>query len=280
MLDPESEQIREVYAQFGLAIYTAQCLERGLAMLLAASENPEYFTAWDYDDRLASNFDSTFGTLVRMFAETAGPSDQPLLAELEQALRNRNELVHGYFWNRSVEFVSRDGRAKMLEELATLVKFFDSLDIKASVRVDDLLQKGGVTEDIVQTHFEKLMSGTATAHDPRTLQKSVVISAVCEWRVGDTVKSGILFVSDVGNLVLGQKGLCYGPKEIPAEHLKPKPEFAKALPATVNPKPKKADDWNYVIPLAKGYDLRVRPAEANGKRVIRFGLRRQSSKEG
>jgi hypothetical protein len=33
--DPESDQIRDVYAYFGLAMYMAQNLERGLAMLLA-----------------------------------------------------------------------------------------------------------------------------------------------------------------------------------------------------------------------------------------------------
>ena len=88
MLDPESEQIREVYARFGLAVYSAQCLERELAMLLAASGTPEYFTAWDYDDRLAGNFDSTFGALVTMFAGMAGHfEDKPLLVELEKAVK-------------------------------------------------------------------------------------------------------------------------------------------------------------------------------------------------
>jgi hypothetical protein len=278
MLDPESEQIREVYAQFGLAIYSAQCLERELAMLLAASGTPEYFTAWDYDDRLAGNFDATFGALVKMFAEKAGPSDQPLLAELEKAVGDRNELVHGYFWNRSVEFASTDGRGQMLDELAALVKSFDTLDAKVSALVHDLMQKRGVTEHVVQAQFEKLMSGISAPHDPQKLQKLVVITAACEWKVGETVKCGILFVSDAGNLVLGERGLCLGPQEIPSEHLRPKAEFAKALPATVNPKPKKADRWNYVIPLAKGYDLRVRPAEVNGRRVIRFGLRGRITK--
>jgi hypothetical protein len=278
MLDPESEQIREVYAQFGLAIYSAQCLERELAMLLAASGTPEYFTAWDYDDRLAGNFDATFGGLVKGFAETAGPSEQPLVAELEKALGDRNELVHGYFWNRSVEFASTGGRTQMLEELAALVKSFDSLDAKVSALVNDLMQKRGVSEDIVQAQFEKMISGMSAPHDPKRLQKSVVISAACEWKVGETVKCGILFISDAGNLVLGEKGLCRGPQDIPPEHLKAKTEFDKALPAAVNPKPKKADHWTYVIPLAKGFDLRVRPAEMNGRRVIRFGLRRRTPK--
>src|SRR5207244_450052 len=69
MLDAESEQIREVYAMYGLAMYHVQCLERALAMVIATL-NPERLTAWDYDARLAENFESTFGQLAMRFAET------------------------------------------------------------------------------------------------------------------------------------------------------------------------------------------------------------------
>ena len=108
----------------------------------------------------------------------------------------------------------------MLEELDMLVKSFDSLDTTISALVSDLVQKQGVTEDVVQAHFEKLMSGIVTPHDPKKIQKSVVITAAVEWRVGETVKCGILFTSGVGNLVLGERGLCFGPQDVPAEHLK------------------------------------------------------------
>jgi hypothetical protein len=58
MSDSESWQIRKVYAFFGLAMYLAQCLERGLAMLLAVFGEAELMTVWDYDARLAESLGS------------------------------------------------------------------------------------------------------------------------------------------------------------------------------------------------------------------------------
>jgi hypothetical protein len=66
-LEAEAEQIREVYAYFGLAMYEVQNLERQLTMLLAILRKTEMSTAWDYDARLADGFQSTFGKLVTEF---------------------------------------------------------------------------------------------------------------------------------------------------------------------------------------------------------------------
>lgn len=278
MLDPQSEQIREVYALFGLAIHNAQSLERELAMVVATTETSERFTAWDYDDLLAGNFDSTFGALVKEFSRVAAAKDQSLLSELEKAVEERNALVHRYFWNRAVQFNSMDGRAQMLEELTNVSAHFDSLDRKLSVRTRAFMQAKGVGQEELQRQFAKLMSGMESPHDPKRIRNAVVITGACEWRVADSVKCAIMFTSDAGNLVLGRTGLCLGPQRIPLEHMNPKPEFAKALPATVNPKPKQAAPWNYVLPLANGYELRVRPDEVNGRQVVRFGLRVKSPK--
>src|ERR1700677_85023 len=98
MLDPESEQIREVYAFFGLAMYLAQNLERALAMLLAVLGEAKPMTAWDYDARLAENFQSTFGALVTRFVELAGSDHVTLSTQLEKAVVDRNDLAHHYFW--------------------------------------------------------------------------------------------------------------------------------------------------------------------------------------
>jgi hypothetical protein len=119
-LDAESEQIREVYAQFGLAMYLAQGLERELAILLAIVGKGEMSTAWDYDARLAENFQSTFGALVARFGEVAGSDNQELYGQLQTAVDNRNDLAHHYFWDRAVQFSSTNGREKMIEELTTL----------------------------------------------------------------------------------------------------------------------------------------------------------------
>jgi hypothetical protein len=278
VLDPQSEQIREVYALYGLAMYQAQCLERQLAMLVAIWNPTVRFTAWDFDDRLAQNFESTFGILVTMFSEKSSTAEKPLLIKLENAVVKRNDLAHCYFWNRAVELNSTGGRGEMIQELNALINLFGSLDAEVTELTRNLMEEKGVAQDVVRKELEKLLSGVEAPYDPKRLRNPVQITAAYEWRIGEEVKCGIIFHSDAGNLLLGEKGLCFGPQQIPTEQLKPRAEFAKALPATVKPKPKKAGSWTYMIPLANSYELRVRPDELNGKPVVRFWLRRKASR--
>src|ERR1035438_7210436 len=271
MLDAESEQIREVYAMYGLAMYHVQCLERGLAMVIATL-NLERLTAWDYDARLAENFELTFGQLAMRFAETAGDKHRELVVKLESAVDDRNKLTHHYFWDRAVAFSSVEGRNEMLRELASIGDRFVTVDEELSE-----LTAGVVSEEVVQTHLEKLLSGAAAPHDPRRVENAVVLVAAYEWRVGDSgdVKCKLVLASEDGKyLILGEKGLCFGPQTIPAGELFVKANFTGALPARVNPRPRKAGGWNYAIPLANGYELRVRPDEVGGAAVCRFGLHR------
>ncbi|HEX7423358.1 MAG TPA: hypothetical protein VF311_05665 [Terriglobales bacterium] len=271
MLDSESEQIREVYAMYGLAMYHAQCLERGLAMAIAVL-NSERLTAWDYDARLAESFESTFGLLVTRFAEMVGNNHQQLLVKLMGAVDDRNKLTHHYVWDRAVAFCSVEGRNEMLRELASIGDRFASLDEEVSEVTNPF-----ITEEVLQTHLEKLLSGAEVPHDPKRVQNPIVLVAAYEWRVGgsENFKSKLILASEEGKyLVLGERGLCFGPQTIPAEELFMKVDFAKALPAKVNPRPRKAKAWNFAIRLANGYELRVHPDELNGKPVCRFGLHR------
>jgi hypothetical protein len=271
MLDAESEQIRDVYAMYGLAMYHAQCLERGLAMAIAVL-NSERLTTWDYDARLAENFESTFGQLVVRLEKMTGDKHRQLVAALSSAVEDRNKLTHNYFWEKAVAFSSVEGRNEMLHELATIGDRFISLDGELSE-----LTAGFVNEEVMQTHLEKLLSGAESPHDPKRVQNPTTLVAAYEWRVDDTenVKRKLVLASEDGKyLLLGEKRLCFGPESIPAGELFVKGNFTNALPAKVNPRPRKAREWNYAIPLANGYELRVRLDEVNGVSVCRFGLHR------
>jgi hypothetical protein len=271
MLDAESEQIREVYAMYGLAMYHAQCLERGLAMAIAVL-NSERLTTWDYDARLAENFESTFGQLVVRLEEMAGDKHRQLVAKLSSAVEGRNKLTLNYFWEKAVAFSSVEGRNEMLRELSSIGDQFVSLDGELSE-----LTAGFVNEEVMQTYLEKLLSGAEAPHDPKRVPNPTVLVAAYEWRVGNTgdVKHKLVLASDKGKyLLLGEKGLCFGPESIPAGELFVKVNFTNALPAKVNPRSRKATEWNYAIPLANGYELRVRLDEANGVSACRFGLHR------
>lgn len=279
MLDPESEQMREVYAVFGLAMYQAQNLEVELAILLAVFDDSKLMTAWDYDARFAESFESTFGTLVTNFAKVSNVDQEELLKRLEKAVEARNDLAHHYFWDRAAQFCTNEGRAQMITELVTIGNDFESLDRELGELACGIAHRRGLTRQILEAHttaeMKELMSGAAKPYRPERVPNPIEIVAAYEWRTDDIIKSGLIMASKNGKyLLLGDRGLCYGPQTIPVNELVARPEFQRALPATVNPRPKKSAPWNYAIALANGYILRARPDEVNGRSVCRFGLRK------
>ena len=76
-IDNVSEQVKEVYAYFGLAMYKAQCVERQLAMILATryGPGPSKITRTEFDDLLESLFSNTMGWLIRDIGELAKLSE-------------------------------------------------------------------------------------------------------------------------------------------------------------------------------------------------------------
>ena len=70
-INPELEQIKEVYANFGLAMYQANCLERQLAIILAAEYRPGPIGTTDTENGnvLGKLFSMTMGELVRKINE-------------------------------------------------------------------------------------------------------------------------------------------------------------------------------------------------------------------
>jgi len=279
MLDPESEQIRELYALYGLAMNVAQNLERELAMLLAVFDSAGLMTAWDYDARLAENFDSTFGTLATRFQDLSKLQYEELNARLSKAVGDRNDLAHHYFWDRAVQFNSSNGRAQMIAELDAMRERFEALDEELTALARECAGRRGMSAEALKANkaacIAELLSGSKDKYDPKLAPNPVEIIAVYESRYDRGSKYPLVFASRDGRyLILGEKGLCYGPQNISLEELVVKEPFEKALPAEVNPRPKKSAPWNFAITLANGYILRVRQENVDGQARIRFGLRK------
>jgi hypothetical protein len=236
-------------------------------------------TAWDYDARLAENFQSTFGALVTKFAGLSESAHTQLLKQLEKAADDRNKLAHQYFWDRAAQFCSNEGRAQMIEELVSLGNGFESLDGKLDELACGIVQERGLTKEMLQIHtdaeMKELMSGASEPYRPQRVPNPIEIVSAYEWRADTTIKCALVLASSDGKyLLLGERGLCYGPQNISDKELVVKRDFVRALPAAVNPRPKKSAPWNYTITLANGYILRARPDAVNGKPLCRFGLQK------
>ena len=155
-LDPESEQIREVFARFGLAMYNAQGLERELVIILATKygPGPSRITKTQFDrifERLESK---TLGHLVDKIAPEISEDEQ---ARLKKALEMRNWLAHGYFWERAIEFPSESGRSSMIEELQEAADEFDALDKLFTARTLEWGEAFGITRELLEKELERLL---------------------------------------------------------------------------------------------------------------------------
>jgi hypothetical protein len=157
-LDLESDQIKEVYAYFGLAIYQAQCLERQLAILLSTEygPGPKKMTRDQYDELLQSFFVKTLGSLIKHLRQSVDISDD-LESILTEALKKRNWLAHHYFWEKAGQFMTEKGRIQMITELQGIADFFNSIDQQLSEITHKWADRHGITEELLQRHLEELV---------------------------------------------------------------------------------------------------------------------------
>jgi hypothetical protein len=262
-VSPENERIRDVFAHYGLAMYLAQNLERGLSMVLALSGETSHITAWDYDARLAENYQSTFGELVSKFLALPLAASSGLIQRLEQARDHRNDLAHQYFWDHAIEFASPEGQEAMLTRLRQLQSEFESLDDALTKIVDVHIKSRG--DDLESFHsfsemrLNAFLSGAEIPHTPERVPNPVEVVAAREWHSDQSKPGNLVLISKEGRyLVPGEKGISYGPQSPPAGTMEKELSFENAFPVKVNPRPKVTMPRNYGIPLANGYVLRAK----------------------
>ncbi len=127
-LDEDSdEDIKEIFTCFGLCMYYAQILEMALASFLtnAYGTPPPLRHVWGFDFDLQAHEKSTLGQLITYFREQ-DPSHQ-LLPPLNNALKDRNWIVHAFFKDNAVAFCKNDQRKKMKTVLNKITKEFNEL---------------------------------------------------------------------------------------------------------------------------------------------------------
>lgn len=161
--EPEDLGPKEVYAFFGLASYHSQVLERGLVHLAAflrihgakadLQRGSRGALPDSWDGLVAPLEKRTFGQLLRRH-EKRIPSD--LCALLEDALDQRNRLIHAFFWDHAENFMSEHGRTMMIEELREMARLFIRANREADVRLQSLMTDMGIDQADIQAEFDQL----------------------------------------------------------------------------------------------------------------------------
>ena len=158
-VDADPEQIKEVYAYFGLAMYHAQCLEQQLVLILATKygPGPTNMSNIDFEKLLDALSSRTFGELVKEIGRLASLSEDEE-GRLKNALFKRNQLVHRYFAERAIDFLSESGREMMVKELQEVSECFCSLNELFAQRMLEYAETLGITQELVDLELNRLLA--------------------------------------------------------------------------------------------------------------------------
>lgn len=162
-MDSESEEIREVYAYFGLALYTAQCLEHGIVNallyldLIPSQKSVPGEESWAVavDNFTSQKFEQTLGKIIYDLKKVTDVPPE-LNNRLFEALKQRNWLAHRYFRERAEDFLSSEGRTKMIKELDDLVNIFKVTDDLLSLTLEPVLKKYNITQESIMKLSEEM----------------------------------------------------------------------------------------------------------------------------
>jgi hypothetical protein len=158
--DPEDDlepDVKTTFAHFGLAYYQSSVLEHeivnilGLNRLVQAREEAEQLLSDPFDDK----FKDTMGRLIKQL-EILTHADPGLASDLVEALRLRNDLAHRFWRERSEDFCSDEGRARMIAYLIKVRKHFEGVDQRLTETLGTAsLQQAGLTAEHVESWYQE-----------------------------------------------------------------------------------------------------------------------------
>lgn len=171
----EGEHVKEAFAYFGLAAYSASVVETGLAHALLHIEfltevqtqflkngkagfNRAKYEA-DFDAFLEKQFSKTMGTLTKRIETVAG-FDDALKRRITEAVARRNFLTHHYWREMAEPFATRIGRSKMISELQADSDCFEKLDEDIQAALKPTRQKLGIKDEWLEAHVQAHLAKT------------------------------------------------------------------------------------------------------------------------
>jgi hypothetical protein len=272
-VEPTSDDIKEVYARFGLAYYLAEALHRGLCNLYCAFQIPPGgpVTRPRVEEHLRTAFETTLGQLLPKLQPMLPPS---LVPQLERAVQRRNYLAH-YFWYERIHLMtSLSGIEELVNELAGDADLFSQVDAEIEKLMEPLHARMGLSAELLSLALAETMGGKELEplNQQRKPKKEETIVAVFDapaaW--GRTL---LIFQTRDGalwQLCDGGLGWTHYAAVDPSWPLAKK--FTDLLPAKINPRPPVNAPWTFEIPFGSNATLSVHPGKAPGE--VLYKLRR------
>jgi hypothetical protein len=160
-LDREGWEHREVYAEFGVAIYFCQVVEVALVSYLAfltRAATGKEMPAEEVDDLFEVLFRKTLGTNIRAVKKLIGEQggDWNLANQMASVLTRRNELAHHWMRTRILRFGTSEGRLGMIAELQKAREDLELADKVLTEHMERMLTKAGMPADWAAKEYARL----------------------------------------------------------------------------------------------------------------------------
>ena len=231
-----SDDVKEIYAHFGLAYYHAEVLHRGLGNLYALSRIPEEgrITGPRLEEHLSEAYSSTLGRIVTVFVPLL-PND--LVPKLQIAVDQRYFLAHHFWFERIHLTTTSEGAAQLVEELSTYSEAFQALDAEIEHCTAPYLSRAGITDET----FADALCATLRGEDTKPFvrqrrpKREEVIVAIYQAPTG-TGGSTLIFQTDDSVLwQLCDAGLGWTAYDQAESDWEPAKALQEFLPIRINP---------------------------------------------
>jgi len=163
-LDEESAEIRDLYAQAGVALYLSQVLEHGIVNILVLADmlvlmkkarkqgvKPTAEKVAEYialaEDAEEQHYKRTMGNLLRTLYQQEIELPSGLEELLNEALERRNRIAHRFFRERALEIANHEGRVVAIAELKEMQEVFNRADAPLEKIFRQMALKLGLSQD-------------------------------------------------------------------------------------------------------------------------------------
>jgi hypothetical protein len=155
----EGDQVKQVYAVAGLALFKAQCFEKELQnALIAVRMGKGEFSELAGLDSFSDELDrKTLGKLLAVLGEHV-EVDQDGTELLQSAVRSRNQLAHHFFKVHAARFNTGAGRLTMMYELLQAIRLFGVADRFVALLTGLLRELFGITEVQIEQERMRLLA--------------------------------------------------------------------------------------------------------------------------
>jgi len=275
-VEPSSEDVKEVYALFGLAYYHGECLYRGLCNLYVGVHVQSGFGVSRARIEELNNEASklTLGLIV----EKLSPSiSSELLLQLQRAVEKRNYLAHAFWFKEIHKLHTSEGTKSVVADLKSYAKEFRCVDVVIEQLVRRQMEKRGISEQQLEACISEVAEVPVEPYwNQRRLRKQEDVIAVYEVPIESGGRVHVFQTADQVIWELCEVGLGYSRFGIPGREWEKSAAFNQLLPALVNPRPPFTVPWNYEIAFGNAAVLQVKGL--NKKNQIIFKLRNTREK--